>query len=248
MTNSHTPPVALITGAARRIGAEIARRLHATGMNIVLHYQHSQDDAARLQSTFNQRRANSAITVQGDLCVAADRDRVIALAQTTWERLDVLINNASTFYATPVGSITEDDWDDLLGTNLKAPLFLSQAATPALRAHHGCIENIVDIHAQTPMAEHPVYCAAKAGLAMLTRSLARELGPEVRVNGVSPGAILWPADQIDTAAREHIINTIPLKRTGGPSDIADAVHYLITANYVNGHIIAVDGGRQIGWS
>lgn len=248
MANSHTPPVALITGAARRIGAEIARTLHATGMNIVLHYHHSQDDAARLQAEFNQRRANSAITVQGDLLLAASRAQLLDVTQNTWGRLDVLVNNASTFYATPVGQISEDDWDDLLGTNLKAPLFLSQAAVPALRKNRGCIVNIVDIHAQTPMAEHPVYCAAKAGLAMLTRSLARELGPDIRVNGVSPGAILWPENQITAAEREQIIHTVPLKRTGGPKDIANAVHYLVTASYVNGQIIAVDGGRQVGWA
>jgi pteridine reductase len=239
---------ALITGAAKRIGACIAQTLHAQGMNIAIHYRGSAAAADELAAELNVARANSAITVQADLL---DTTRLLALvdeivAQTG--RLDLLLNNASTFYPTPLDTITENDWDDLLGTNLKAPLFLSKAAAPHLRKTHGCILNIVDIHAQRPLGKHTIYGPAKAGLAMLTRSLAKDLAPEVRVNGVSPGAILWPEDGMPDAVAKTILKQVPLQRTGEPADIAKTVLFLVKdAPYITGQIIAVDGGRSIGW-
>jgi pteridine reductase len=180
--------IALITGGAKRIGAEIARFLHADGMNIVIHYRSSKADAQLLCDQLNQLRNNSAIIVQANLLTISELPVLIEKSVAQWGRLDALINNASTFYPTPVGTITEAQWDDLMGSNLKAPLFLSQAAAPVLKLHNGCIINIVDVHGIRPMKNHPVYCAAKAGLAMLTQSLARELGPQIRVNGIAPGA------------------------------------------------------------
>jgi pteridine reductase len=238
----------LITGAAKRIGACIARTLHENGANIAIHYRGSASDADQLASELNSNRADSAITVQADLLdtqrLAGLVDEVVAHAG----RLDVLLNNASTFYPTPLDEVTEKDWDDLLGTNLKAPLFLSQAAAPHLRKSQGMIINMIDIHAQRPLKNHPVYGSAKAALGMLTRSLARDLAPEVRVNGVSPGAILWPEDGMDAQTEQVILKQVPLKRTGEPADIARTILFLVKdAPYITGQIIAVDGGRSIGW-
>jgi pteridine reductase len=238
----------LITGAAKRIGACIARTLHENGANIAIHYRASASDAEQLAAELNNHRADSAITVQADLLdtqrLAGLVDEVVAHAG----RLDVLLNNASTFYPTPLDEVTEKDWDDLLGTNLKAPLFLSKAAAPHLRKSQGMIINIVDIHAQRPLRNHPVYGPAKAALGMLTRSLARDLAPEVRVNGVSPGAILWPEDGMDSQTEQVILKQVPLKRTGEPADIANTILFLVKdAPYITGQIIAVDGGRSIGW-
>lgn len=236
----------LITGAAKRIGAEISRMLHADGMNIVIHYRSSKDEAQALCNELNALRADSAIILQADLHQTSELATLVQQATDYWGRLDVLVNNASTFYPTPVGDITEAHWDDLMGSNLKAPLFLSQAAMPHLRNSQGSIINIVDIHAFRPMKEHPVYCAAKAGLAMLTQSLARELGPNVRVNGVAPGAIIWPSSEMDKLTQEAILDRTALKRQGEPRDIAATVRFLIRdADYITGQVIPVCGGRSL---
>ena len=239
---------ALITGAGKRIGAVIARTLHDAGANVAIHYFSSSAQADALAEQLNAIRAGSAITLQADLrSIDAINSLVAAMIEQT-DALDLLVNNASTFYPTPLGTITEEQWDDLIGANLKAPLFLSQAAWPHLRAARGAIINIVDVHSQRPLRDHLVYGPAKAGLAMLTRSLAKDLGPDVRVNGVSPGAILWPEEGLPEKTRQSIIREIALKRVGAPEDIAGAVLYLARdATYVTGQILAVDGGRSVGW-
>lgn len=238
----------LVTGGAKRIGECIARKLHSRGAKIAIHYGSSAAEASALAESLNTVRDDSALTLQADLHDTAALPGLVDQAVAHAGRLDVLVNNASTFYPTPVGEITEENWDDLLGTNLKAPLFLAQAAAPHLRQAHGNIINIVDIHATRPLKNHPVYGPAKAGLAMLTRSLARDLAPEVRVNGVSPGAILWPEDGIEQKVEAAILKQVPLKRTGSPEDIARCVLFLLQdAPYITGQIIAVDGGRSIGW-
>lgn len=238
---------ALITGAARRIGAQIARTLHAAGMDIALHYRSSKGDAEALAAELEAARPRSVALVQGDLLHTAELPRIVAEARAAFGRLDCLVNNASTFYPTAVGEITEAHWDDLFGSNLKAPLFLAQAAAPALADTQGCIVNIVDIHGMRPLKGYSVYCSAKAGLAMLTQALARELGPKVRVNGVAPGAILWPEDAANTAMHEAIIERTALKREGSPQDIAQTVLFLVRdARYITGQIIPVDGGRTLG--
>lgn len=239
---------ALITGAGRRIGACIARTLHAAGAGVVIHYRGSKGPALKVASELNEVRAGSAITVGADLLDIGGLRTVLEEVLDQTGRLDALVNNASSFYPTPLGRITEDQWDDLIGTNLKAPLFLSQTCTPRLREAGGSIVNIVDIHAVRPLRDHAVYGPAKAGLAMLTRSLARDLAPDVRVNGVAPGAILWPEDEMTDATKNKIIRQVPMGRPGEPEDIADCVLYLLRdAAYVTGQIIAVDGGRSIGW-
>ena len=240
---------ALVTGAAKRIGAVIARSLHEAGANVAIHYFSSAEPADALASELNGIRAGSALTVSADLrdvrTIKPMAERVLARTG----RLDALINNASSFYPTPLATVTNEQWHDLIDSNLKAPLFLSQAFLEPLRAAQGCIVNIVDVHATRPLRDHPVYGAAKAGLAMLTRSLAKDLGPAIRVNGVSPGAILWPEDDgMSETLREAIIKQTALKRSGEPEDIAAAVLFLVRdAPYVTGHIIAVDGGRSVGW-
>jgi len=240
--------VALITGAARRIGAAIARALHAEGADVAIHYRESGDAANAAAEDLNAMRADSAATFAADLSDLASLNHLVNDVCAWRSRLDILVNNASRFYPTPVGEITEDQWDDLIGTNLKAPLFLSQAALPALRKARGAIINIVDVHSQRPLRNHTVYGPAKAGLAMLTRSLAKDLAPEVRVNGVSPGAILWPENGMSGATKDAILEQIPLGRPGTPEDIASAVLFLAKdADYVTGQIIAIDGGRSIGW-
>ncbi|MGH8282964.1 MAG: pteridine reductase [Gammaproteobacteria bacterium] len=238
---------ALVTGAARRIGAAVARRLHAEGMNMVVHYRSSEQDAQVLCQSLNEIRRDSAVPAQADL---AEIDGFASLIKTSlqWGSLDLLVNNASTFYPTPIGKVSESDWDDLMISNLKAPFFLSQAAAPHLKKSHGAIINMLDIHAHRPLREHTVYCASKAGLEMITLSLARELGPEVRVNGVAPGPILWPAQGLDEKAKQAILDNTALKRAGSPEDIAGAIVYLVRdAEYVTGQILSVDGGRSIGW-
>ena len=243
-----TGRVVLVTGAARRIGAAIVTRLHENGAQVAIHYRSSVGEADALADRLNSRRADSARTFQADLLDTAAVPGLIAAVIEWGGRLDCLVNNASTFYPTPIGNITEQQWDDLLGSNLKAPLFLSQAAAPQLRDAGGVIINIVDIHAQRPLRNHAVYGPAKAGLAMLTRALAKDLAPEIRVNGVSPGAILWPEDGMSDAAQQSILRQVPLERAGDPDDIAGCVLYLLRdATYVTGQIIAVDGGRSIGW-
>jgi pteridine reductase len=239
---------ALVTGAAKRLGATIARTLHDNGANVVVHYRESRREAESLCEALNRMRPQSAVAQAGDLRELDVLPELIAAAVDTFGALDILVNNASTFYPTPVGEITGVDWDDLVGTNLRAPLFLSQAAAPLLASTRGLIINLVDIHASRPLHDHAVYCVAKAGLAMLTRSLARELGPAVRVNGIAPGPVLWPEGGLDADLKAMIVDQTALKRAGTPEDVAGAVVYLATAApFVTGQIIAVDGGRSIGW-
>ena len=251
MTNSQQTLAgrwALITGAGKRIGARIARTLHAAGANVAVHYRGSKGPAQQIVNELNEGRPDSAFTVGADLLDIAGLPALVEEVVERAQRLDILINNASSFYPTPLGDVTEDQWDALIGTNLKVPLFLAQACLPHLRDAGGTIVNIVDIHATRPLRHHAVYGPAKAGLAMLTRSLARDLAPEVRVNGVSPGAILWPEEGLTDAAKDSILKQVPMKKAGDPQDIADCVLYLVRdARYVTGQIIAVDGGRSIGW-
>jgi pteridine reductase len=230
------------------VGAAIARALHAAGANVVLHYRSSMDEAAALAHSLNDLRPRSAALAQCDLLDGAAVRALPLSAARVFGGLDILVNNASSFYPTPLGDIGEDDWDDLLGTNLKAPLFLAQAAAADLRARGGLIVNLADIHGLRPLRHHPVYCIAKAGLIMLTKSLARELGPRVRVNAIAPGPVMWPDAGVDAALQEEIIARTALKRTGSPEDIARAVLFFATeAPFVTGQILAVDGGRSIGW-
>ncbi len=239
---------ALVTGAGRRIGAAIVEGLHAAGANVAVHYFNSSEAAQALVSALNSSRPDSALAVQADLRDSAAPEQLLALVTAKTGRLDVLVNNASSFYPTPLGSVTEDQWDDLLGSNLKAPLFLCQAALPHLQNSRGVIINIIDIHSQRPLKNHPVYGATKAGLAMLTRSLAKDLGPDIRVNGVSPGVILWPESGLSERIQHNIIDQTALKRAGCPEDIAGAVLFLVRdAPYITGQILAVDGGRSTGW-
>ncbi len=240
--------VALITGGAKRLGNAIAHALHAEGTNLVIHYRHSHEAANSLVAELNTLRPDSALSVHADLLDIASLPALIAACITRFGRLDMLINNASSFYQTPVGSITEAHWDELIGSNLKAPLFLAQAAAPHLRATHGLIINMVDIHAFRPLPSYTVYSVAKAGLGTLTKSLARELGPEVRVNGIAPGPVLWPEQRMNADLQVEIINKTALKRQGSPEDIARAALFFAKdAPYVTGQILAVDGGRSIGW-
>ena len=238
--------VALVTGAARRIGAEIVRQLHQSGLHIVLHYRNSDKEAQALADNLNAQRPDSVRLVQGDIAESDDVPGIVQNAIDHYGRLDVIVNNASAFYPTAIGEITEQDWNILIGSNLKGPLFMAQAAAQELRRNHGCIINIVDIHAERPLKNYPVYSVAKAGLAALTKSLARELAPEVRVNGVSPGAILWPEAPHFSAQHQEIIERTALKREGTPADIARTVAFLVLdAPYITGQIIAVDGGRTL---
>ena len=237
---------ALITGSARRIGATLAHTLHHAGMNIVLHYHSSASEASKLCDQLNRLRTDSAVKVTANLLHFNSLQSLVSRAQQFWNRLDVLINNASSFYPTTIGKITEQHWDELMGTNLKAPLFLSQAAAPHLKENHGCIINIVDIHAERPLKNYPLYCAAKAGLVMLTKAIARELAPEVRSNGIAPGAILWPERADYSPTHQEIIQRTALRRQGSPEDIARTALFLIRdADYITGQIIVVDGGRTL---
>jgi pteridine reductase len=238
-------PVILITGAARRVGAEIARSLHKAGAQLALHYRHSAAEVAALAEALNQKRAGSASIVQAELSDVAALEAMVEDAVNMLGRLDGLVNNASSFFPTPLGKIEEVDWDNLIGSNLKGPLFLSQAAAPHLRASRGGIVNITDIHAERPLKNYPLYCAAKAGLLGLTRALALELAPEVRVNAVAPGPVAWPeGESFSLAEKDAIVAHTLLKRTGSPADIAGAVKFLLLdAPYVTGQVLNVDGGR-----
>ncbi|HBH35713.1 MAG TPA: pteridine reductase [Gammaproteobacteria bacterium] len=236
----------LITGGAARIGARIARKLHQANMDIIIHYRRSDKRAKALAVELNAERADSATTVHGDLLESGVIDRVVRKAAAFNNRLDALINNASTFYPTEIGEVTEKHWDDLIGTNMKVPFFLSQAAVPWLKKSRGCIVNLVDIHALRPKRGYLVYSIAKAANAMLVKSLALELGPEIRVNGVAPGVILWPEHDISDAEKQEVLSRIALQRPGDPDDIAETVVFLVTgAEYITGQIIAVDGGRTV---
>lgn len=245
--STENQPVALVTGGARRIGAEIVRCLHAANYRVVIHFSRSEGQASKLATELNAVRHESVALVSGDLLQFNSYQQIADNAVAAFGRLDLLVNNASTFHPTAIGEITEDAWNDLLGSNLKAPTFLSQALVPALRSSQGSIVNIVDVHARQPMGGHPVYCSAKAGLQMLTLSLAKELGPDIRVNGVAPGAILWADNESDPEQQAEIVSRTALKRMGSAADIAQAVLYLAKAEYVTGHILDVDGGRSLGW-
>lgn len=237
--------VVLITGAARRVGAAITRKLHAAGATVVIHYHRSAGPAQALSAELNALRPMSTTTLGGDLL---DLKVLHALVEATVARfghLDILVNNASTFYPTPVGTITEAQWNDLMGTNLRAPLFLSQAAAPHLKVREGLILNIADIHGLRPLRHHTVYSPAKAGLIMLTQSLARELAPQVRVNAVAPGPVEFPEQGLTEDMKQAIIDKTLLKRRGSPDDIARAaLFFAAEAPYVTGQILAVDGGRS----
>jgi pteridine reductase len=239
--------VVLITGGAKRVGAAICRHLHSAGANLMLHYRVSAGEARLLQAELNHQRKDSVALIQADLLDIAKLPAMVEQTAQSFGRLDALVNNASSFFQTPVGEITAAAWEDLIGTNLRAPLFLSQAAAPALKKSQGAIVNITDIHAERPLKNYVVYSVAKAGLVGLTRSLARELAPEVRVNAIAPGPILWPDDEtFDELSRQRIISHTPLKREGTPEDIAKAVHFLLAeATYVTGETINVDGGRHV---
>lgn len=245
---NHPSPVALVTGGAQRIGRAICDTLHDRGFRILIHYRRSADAATKLAEELNNKRTNSAATLCADFAAPDGISSLAHAASAHFGRIDTLINNASDFYPTPVGTISEADFDALFASNLKAPLFLSQALAPTLKASGGCIVNMVDIYAQRPLHDHTVYCCAKAGLQMLTQSLAQALAPEVRVNGVAPGAILMPAEQSDFSAQEakNIEEKVPLARIGEPKDIARTIAFLVCdAPYVTGQIIAVDGGRTL---
>jgi pteridine reductase len=245
---SLTGKTVLITGAARRVGATIARTLHGAGANLVVHYRKSSGEAEALSGELNRARARSAAIIQADLLDLGKLPALVEFAVRSFGALDVLVNNASTFYPTKMGEITPQAWDDLMGSNLKAPLFLSQAAAPELKKSSGLIINIVDIHALRPLRDYTVYCTAKAGLHMLTRSLAKELGPEIRVNGISPGPVMWPEHGGDESARAKIIQRTILQKMGTPEDIArTALFFAASAPFITGQILAVDGGRSVAW-
>lgn len=241
-------PVALITGSARRIGAVIATYLHAQGYCVVVHYKSSATKAEELCGHLNDLRQGSAIAVQADLAQQESREQLITTVITKWQRLDALVNNASSFYPTIFGKTTEEEWEDLFNSNLKGTFFLTQAAAPYLTQQRGNVVNITDIHAERPLQGYPVYSIAKAGLAMLTRSLAKELAPAVRVNAVAPGNILWPEGKnvLTPDQQQRLLNKIPLHQQGTPEDIAKAVWYLLhEATYTTGQILAIDGGRSL---
>jgi pteridine reductase len=240
--------VVLVTGGAKRVGAAICRRLHAAGAELAVHYHNSAQEALALQDELNELRPRSAAAFQADLLDLDALPKLVHKVVKKFGQLDALVNNASSFYATPLAEVDEQQWHDLLGTNLRAPLFLAQAAAAELRRRHGCIVNIADIHAERPMHGHLLYSVAKAGLAALTRALAQEMAPQVRVNAVAPGVIMWPenAAWMDEEQRRKIVAHTLLKREGEPGDIAKIVAFLIQdAPYVTGQIIAVDGGRSI---
>lgn len=263
-----SPPVALITGAAKRIGATMAKTLHSAGYRVIVHYGHSAKDANALVNSLNNIRPNSAICLQADLCKLEDITRLAEQATAPdafslgsnivhalgsdsdssvqpANRINVLINNASSFYPTPLGDISANDWQSLVGSNVQGPLFLSQALWPALKASHGCIINMVDMHIDRPLPHHTVYGLAKTALASITRSLAVEMAPEVRVNGIAPGAILWPERELEHDQKQRLLDSIPLGGLGSPEDIANTATFLILAKYITGQIIYVDGGRSL---
>ncbi len=236
----------LITGAAKRIGASCARMLHDKGCNIILHYRSSQREMKQLHDELNKIRLGSAKMVQADLLNMDELSQLAIQAESAWGSLDVLINNASAFYPQPISDVSEQAWDELLGANLKAPFFLAQKLANSLNNNKGCIINIIDIHAERGLKGYPVYSISKAGLAAMTKVLAKELGPHVRVNGVSPGAILWPEEDLSESDKGEILQKVALEQCGDPKDIAAAVCFLVTeANYITGQIITVDGGRTL---
>lgn len=239
-------PVALVTGAARRVGATIVRRLHGAGYDIVLHHRGSVDDAIALQAELERARPGSCLRLQADLAAFDRLPELVAQTIGRFGRLDALVNNASAFYPTPIGTVQPAQWDELFASNARAPFFLAQAAAPHLAAARGGIVNLVDIYAERPLGQHTVYCMAKAALAMMTLSLARELAPAVRVNGVAPGAVLWPEAGKAEAEQQALLRQVPLQRPGSPEDVAEAVRWLLCdAGYVTGQILRIDGGRSL---
>lgn len=243
-----SPQVVLITGGAKRVGADICRILHKEGANLMIHYRASAAEARALQAELNLQRPHSVAIIQGDLLNLGVLPNLVAETVNQFGRLDVLINNASSYYPTEIGDISDDHWQDLMGSNLKAPLFLSQAAASELKKNHGCIINITDMHVERPKKGYIVYSVAKAGLVTLTKSLAQELSPEVRVNAVAPGPVLWPEDnpQFNEVYRQRVISQTMLKRVGEPQDVAKAVKFLVMdAPFITGHVLAVDGGRSL---
>jgi len=243
-----TGQTALVTGGARRVGAEIARHLHAAGATVAIHYRNSRSEAQALTDELNAKRADSAACFAADLL---QTESLPALVDAVTQRCGgphILVNNASSFYPTPFGELTEQHWHELIGSNLKAPLFLAQASAAALKRAHGSIVNIVDIHGLRPLPNYIIYSTAKAALIHLTKALARELAPEVRVNGIAPGPVLWPETGVDAAQRQEIVNSTLLQRAGTPADVARAVcFFAASAPFVTGQILAVDGGRSLRW-
>lgn len=246
MSPSHPRPVALITGAGRRVGAVIARTLHTAGYDLALHYRHSADAAQSLADELEQQRADSTTLVHAELAELDALPGLVGSVLARFGRLDALVNNASAFYPTPVGSATPAQWNELFASNAQAPFFLAQAATPALRRAGGAIVNLVDIYAERPLANHPIYCMAKAALLAMTRALALDLGPQVRVNAVAPGAVMWPSEGKSYDDKQAMLDRTPLKRAGSPEDVASAVLWLLRdAPFVTGQVIRVDGGRTL---
>ena len=239
-------PVALITGSARRIGAAIARRLHAEGFDLALHYRRSAEDVRALAAELERARPDSVLALRAEL---DDFDRLPELVAGTvgrFGRLDALVNNASTFHPPPIGTATPAQWDALFASNARAPFFLAQAAAPHLKAARGAIVNLVDIYAERPLPQHTLYCMAKAALVMATRSLALELAPEVRVNAIAPGAVLWAENESGDAHQQALLARTPLARIGSPEEIAEAVHWLLRgATYTTGQVLPLDGGRML---
>lgn len=246
-------PVVLITGAAKRIGAEVARFLHANNFNVIVHYRRSQNEAEQLVASLNHIRENSAFSFQADLTSTEGIELLTRHAVAYWGRINALINNASSFYPTTIGTVTDNEWEDLMGSNVKAPFFLAQALAPELIKNQGCIINMADIYADKPLKNHSVYSMAKAANVMLTKSLALELAPNVRVNGIAPGAILWPenmktvdSEKLSLTDKKNLLAKIPLQKNGQTRDIAKAILFLINdAPYINGQILTVDGGRNL---
>jgi len=248
LTTNLQNKVILITGGAKRVGASICRELHAHGANLMIHYNTSKQEARSLQAALNLQRPDSVAIIQGDLLNIAIMPTLVNETVNQFGKLDILINNASTYRPTEVGNINEENWEDLVGSNLKAPMFLAQAAAVELKKNQGCIVNITDMHIEHPKKGYVVYSVAKAGLVTLTKSLAQELSPEVRVNAVAPGPVLWPDNnpQFDEVYRQRVISQTLLKRVGEPTDVAKAVKFLAAdAPYITGHVLAVDGGRSI---
>jgi pteridine reductase len=246
MTASHTRPVALITGASRRVGAVVARTLHGAGYDLALHYRHSSNEAKALADELERQRPHSTLLLQADLSDLTALPGLIDTLLAHFGRLDALINNASAFYATPLGSATPTQWDELFASNAQAPFFLTQAAIPALREARGGIVNMLDIYAERPLKGYTLYCMAKAALSAMTRSLALELGPDIRVNGIAPGAVMWPSEGKNDSEKQEMLSRTPLDRAGTPEDVASAILWLLRdAHYTTGHVIPIDGGRLL---
>jgi len=244
MSTDH--PVVLITGAAKRVGAQVARTLHGAGYDVALHYRHSRAEMDALIAELEAARRNSTLTVQAELADVDALGGIVEKCTSRFARLDAIVNNASAFFPTPVGEATPKQWDELFASNARAPFFLAQAAAPTLKTAQGCIVNIVDIYAERALAKHPIYTMAKAALTAMTRSLARDLAPDVRVNGVAPGAILWPDNGATYTNQEELLARTPLKRAGTPDEIAKAVLFLIRdATFTTGEILKIDGGRSL---